>query len=694
MLILLLVSLEVAALAGPPSAVPFEKIKSGYRSSETVLLDRSGKVLDQTRSDSSLRRLAWTGIEELSAPLKRALLLSEDRRFFEHDGVDWLSFGKAILEYPLPGKTHRGASTISMQVASLLAPKGKAARRRTVGEKITQMRGAWMLEDSWTKEQILEAYFNLVSFRGELQGIRAAAEGLFGKSPHGLETDEAILLSVLVRAPNAPTGDVGKRACLLAQEFSDASSCVNLKAKAQTILASSYVIRREEQRLTPVLAAKLAGPAQVKTTLDIEAQKIALRAVRRQIEELRGRNVADGAALVLDVKSGAVLAYVSNAGRGSSAGFVDGVKSPRQLGSTLKPFLYATAIENRLLTAASILDDTPADFPVLGGIYRPRNHDERFNGPVSLRLALGSSLNVPAVRTVGLVGVENFMAQLRRLGFNDLKRDDFYGPSIALGSADATLWELTNAYRALANGGVWSSATFEEKDRKPQKRQVFSEQTAYIIQQILSDREARHLSFGLESPLATRFWSAVKTGTSKDMRDNWCVGFDGRYVVGVWVGNFDGRPMHDVSGATGAAPAWSEILSALHARRSGTGPVQPQGVIRAKVLLPGEALVSEEVFLKGTEPRFAQTRLAEHSGRITYPAHEMIAALDQDIPTENQRILFRTDSTSAGFHWRLNGAKLSGHGHEYEWEPKLGKHRLELLLADGSVADAVSFEVR
>ena len=223
---------------------------------------------------------------------------------------------------------------------------------------------------------------------------------------------------------------------------------------------------------------------------------------------------------------------------------------------------------------------------------------------MSVRTALASSLNVPAVRALDLVGEEAAVELLRRLGFDGLRESgDYYGPSMALGSADVSLWELVNAYRALARGGVWSPLRLGADEAAGAARRVYSDRAAFLVSSILADRESRSLTFGLENPLATRFWTAVKTGTSKEMRDNWCVGYSRRYTVGVWVGNFGGEPMRNVSGVTGAAPVWREVMAWLHGAVPSAPPAAPAGVVAAPVAFPGAVEPARlEWFLAGTEP--------------------------------------------------------------------------------------------
>src|SRR5258706_10326378 len=263
----------------------------------------------------------------------------------------------------------------------------------------------------------------------------------------------------------------------------------------------------------------------VETTLDAELQAYATELLQQQLAALGESHVADAAAFVVDNRSGEVLAYVGNAGTAASAIYVDGVRAPRQAGSTLKPFLYEMAIERKLITAASLIDDSPVNLVTPSGLYVPQNYDRDFKGLVSARTALSSSLNVPAVRTLMLVGADAFVERLQMLGFDDVIHDgDFYGFSLALGSAEVSLWQLTNAYRALANGGLWSPLRLE-RAFKTSATPVLDPAASWIVASMLSDPLARSVTFGVEHPLARRPWSRVTAGPSRDIRDNWCVGF-------------------------------------------------------------------------------------------------------------------------------------------------------------------------
>ncbi|HYA31548.1 MAG TPA: penicillin-binding protein 1C, partial [Thermodesulfovibrionales bacterium] len=655
----------------------FPEVKDSYRKSDALLLDRHGKVIHELRVDPKGRRLEWTGIRDISPALIRAVVLSEDRRFYEHGGVDWKAVGSAAVKN-IFSRSSRGASTISMQLASLidtgLQPKGS---KKTLSQKWDQMKAARELEGRWKKDEILEAYMNLVTFRGELQGIAAASRGLFDKKPSGLNELESLILASLIRSPNASVDAVSKRACSLAHSAPFQLACDEIKVLAERTLSGAYSVRQlvtlaphaaytllaitEGSRVPrPASLNKKGTGGIVISTLDSKLQRFVSESLKHQLAAVRSQNVNDGAVLVVENSSGEVLAYVGGTDE-SKARYVDGVRARRQAGSTLKPFLYALAFEKRLLTPASLIQDSPLEVPTASGIYKPENYENDFKGMVSARTALASSLNVPAVRTLFLVGVDALVQKLEQLGFRQLERVEYYGPSLALGAADVSLWELTNAYRTLANNGVWSEISLVPQKARSQRRRLFSERVAFLVSDILSDREARSMTFSLENPLSTTYWSAVKTGTSKDMRDNWCIGYSRDYTVGVWVGNFTGQSMWNVSGVTGAAPVWLEIMTYLHRDHAGSPPVRPSGITARKVEFASAAEAARnEWFIQGTEPPFVSTGgdspppgAAHPKPRITYPSGEMVLTLDPDIPEEYQRLFFEAETGGRDFDWML-----------------------------------------
>jgi penicillin-binding protein 1C len=685
-----LIGIAVQAYAELPG---FARVKAGWRSSELRLLDRRGQPLQEIRVDAHGRRTDWTSLDQVSPAFIAALLRAEDRRFFDHAGVDWLAAGKAALTNWLAEKP-RGASTLSMQLAALLDGRyrGKAGRR-DAGEKWDQMQGARELESTWSKARILEAYLNLVPFRGELTGIDAAARGLFDKRPAGLSDAESLILAALIRAPNARPEAVAKRVCALAAGADTGTDCAGLRRLTLHALGGRASILSAVDS-APHLAQRLLRQTprptgSFSTTLDGDLQRFVSATLREQLARLGARNVHDAAALVLDNASGEVLAYASLGSAASASPHSDGVTARRQAGSTLKPFLYGLALEKRLLTAASPIEDAPLSIATSSGEYTPQNYDRVHRGLVSLRTALASSLNIPAVRTLQLVGLEPFAARLARFGFRVSEAADFYGPALALGSLDVSLEELANAYRGLANGGLVAPLRFNPGSPRRAGVRAASPESAFLVADILSDRQARAITFGLENPLATRFWTAVKTGTSKDMRDNWCVGFSSRFTVGVWVGNFSGEPMHDVSGVSGAAPAWAAIMGRLHAGLASRPPKPPPRLARKTVTLAGAAPGSEW-FLAGTEPPAGGWSAAAPPARILQPGDGDILALDPDIPPERQRLALRASHAPPGAWWQLDEARLA----EPDWPLVRGRHELILRDEAGAELDRARFEVR
>ena len=706
---ILLGSLLAVSLLLPARAVPtFDEVRQAHASSESLLLDRQGEALHRLRTNPQLRRGAWITLDDVSPALRSAMLISEDKRFYQHDGIDWRAVGAAAWSN-LRNERTRGASTISMQLAGLIDADGLPGQRRSIVQKIGQAATAQWLDGRWRKNEILEAYLNLVPFRGELVGIDALSRTLFGKAAHGLDEREAAITAALVRAPNAAPQQVGQRACgILAQMRGSGTS--EMLCDSLGLYATGVLLRRPwapSDGAAPHLAQRLLadqpGGSTLRSTLSGPLQRQASALLQRQLHELQTLNVRDGAVLVLDNASGDVLAWVGSSPDTSRSPQVDGVLARRQPGSTLKPFLYGQALAESRLTAASLLDDSPAAIPTQSGLYIPQNYDRHFKGWTSLRMALGNSYNVPAVRTVGMVGVNPFAQQLQQLGIRLDRTGDYYGYSLALGSPEMSLLELTNAYRALANGGRWAPVRTRLDEAIPAtaQRQALDARASFIIGDILSDNHARLTTFGINSVLRTRFWSAVKTGTSKDMRDNWAIGWSERYTVGVWIGNAEGDAMWDVSGTSGAAPIWAELMQALHAELPSHAPTPPRGVVRQPVRFgpgpdgqPLEAARSEWFVAGSQQALFAlpdQPAARQLPPRIDSPVDGTILALDPDIPPQRQRLQLRTRAAQA--QWWIDGKQV-GQGQQAGWLPWPGRHQIQLRQPDGRLIDQVQIEVR
>jgi penicillin-binding protein 1C len=677
----------------PPPLPGYAAVRAHWQPSEAWLYDRNGRLIDSARIDYQARRLAWVKLNDIAPVAREILVTAEDRRFRDHGGIDWWALGGSLRD-KAEGKRARGASTLSMQVAAYLAPELSRPGRRGFWDKLRQMRAGSALEAGWTKDQILEAYLNLAGFRGEAQGIAAAALGLFGKTPATLSRDDALLLAALLPDPGAGSTRVAQRACALSHD----KDCSRFAGAAASMLGPARSLALDPG-LAPHLAARLLTTpgAKITTTLDARIQAVAIAALRRQLQGLGGTRARDGAVVVVDNISGDVLAYVGGIGGESTAPSVDGASAYRQAGSTLKPFLYAQAIEKGYLTAASILDDSPVQLDTASGLYVPQNYDKAFKGPVSARVALAGSLNVPAVRTLLLTGVDAFRDRLWDTGYRGLVEDgQYYGYSLALGSAEVTLLEQADAYRSLALGGRWAPLRLVKDDPREPSRAITTPQAAWIVADILADPNARAGTFGTDSALRLPFWAAAKTGTSKAMRDNWCIGFSDRFTVAVWVGNLEGDPMRAVSGTSGAAPVWRDVMLALHEGSPSKALPEPSGIETREIrFAQGVEQPRREYFLKGTElTQVAFAPEAARRPRIVNPVAGSVYALDPDIPPANQRLAIAVSGEVTGHRLLLDARDLGAADmHPMVLAPP-GQHRLKLVDVGGRVVDQILFTIR
>ena len=671
----LLIFTAILSCSGPKS---FEQVRIDHPSSFVEVTDRHHELIHETRVDFKRHRRNWTPLSDLPPEFITEILAAEDKRFFSHHGFDPLAFFGSIKDWP-----KRGASTITMQLSGML--KGEKGRRNFLS-KISQIKDALVLETSWSKNQILETWLNLITFKGEIQGIRAASLALFSKDPRGLNSAERMLLLGSIPSPNQSEDKLMQRACRYYRSAHADRKCDDL---TEALANSNFKKPKTELTETnaPHVATKLRGTPSnlIVTSLIKNLQLETERTLASHIKNLRIHNVRDGAVLILDRKTAEVLAYVGSTGRMSASPQVDHIQSRRQAGSTLKPLLYASAISHRLMTMTTPLKDEPFAVTREGLTYQPENYQKGFTyQDVPAKIALGSSLNIPAVRVIDYVGPERFYNLLTELEFRDLQDSEFYGHSMALGSVDVTLWDLTRSYRTLAEGGSFIEPTFFTGLMPEKQISELNPEVSFIISHILSEKNNRHLTFGIQSTLSTDSWSAVKTGTSKDMRDNWCVGYTDSYVIGVWVGNSSGEPMWNVTGISGAAPIFSHMVSYLHQKKASVAPTAPSKLIR----------INDDYYLPGTEPKSDESLLLSSTSvaSILFPQNGSQFAYDPEIPLKNQKVLFQ--SSRDGLHWKLNGRELSETEIKDGFSPtKQGKFNLE-LWDEKQKRDEVSFYVK
>lgn len=581
-------ALAVAAVALAAALTPLPPelrgaVAPGWAEGTVLVRDRDGRVLREISPRGAERAITVTRAE-LGDTMVRALVAAEDRRFFGHVGVDPFAVLRSAALDLVRGRVVSGASTLSMQLARIVRP-----HPRTFAGKLGEALLALRIEASLDKERIVTEYANRAPFGPNVRGVRAASLALFGKEPGALSVAEAALLASLPRGPT--TYDPARHKARLAARrdvvlrrmhqfgFLDAGSLAVALAEPPDPrvvahpLASAYHVASAAARgdLGPV-----SGPV-VDTTIDRELQAASERTVAAHVAALAERHVSAGAAIVIDHQTGEVLAYVGSPDPFDRArgGWNDGVRARRQAGSTLKPFLYGLAFDRGAIDAATPLADVPLTVPLPGGAFVPHNYDGQFHGPVRARVALASSLNVPAVALATEVGEASFLDLLHAVGFELPERPEHYGAALALGDGEISLFELARAYAAIARGGraVTLRVLRDRAGAAPNADgpRVVSARSAALLADILADKDARLPAFGERSVLELPFRASVKTGTSKGFRDNWAVGFTSHVTVAVWVGNFDGSPMNDVSGVAGAGPILRAVLTAAEARTASAG---------------------------------------------------------------------------------------------------------------------------
>ena len=556
-------------IAWPPSLA----LNAAQQTAVTIE-DRHGLPLRSTRSaDGS--RARWVPFDRIDPDLINAFVAVEDRRFWDHGGIDLRAVARAARDNLRARRVVSGASTLTMQLARLLRPAD-----RDWGGKFGQALWALRLEYHLDKQQILEQYLNRVHLGQAAMGVGAATSLYFGTSASEVSLGQAAMLAGLAHAPSrdnplaAPAAARGRRLVALArmQRLGYTSAEDVQRAREEPLVSAArgapFLAPHFTTRVLAWLGDSTTAPnGSVRTSLDLELQTALEAEVRHTVDVLRDRGVKHAAAVVLENASGEVLAWVGSPEFWAAEdGQTDMVVSPRQPGSALKPFVYGLAFE-RGYTAASVLADIPKTYATASGPYRPRNYDRRFRGPVRAREALASSYNVPAVELAARLGTASVLQTLHLAGFESLRRDaEHYGLGLALGNGDVTLVELANGYRALANGGEWRPWRWRAGAASGETRRVLSPVASAIVLDILRDPSARIPGFGTTTPFDFPFPVAVKTGTSRHYTDNWAVGTTRGFTVAVWVGDFGGRPMQGVSGVTGAGPLLHRAVMAAAKR--------------------------------------------------------------------------------------------------------------------------------
>ncbi len=549
----------------------------------------------------------------------RAFVAAEDKRFWQHSGVDFLAVGRAAWSNLAAGRIVSGASTLTMQLARLTHPGP-----RTYGRKLTEMARSLRLEMSLKKPEILRHYLDRVPLGNNLMGVETAARAYFGKPAARLSVAEAATLAALAKAPgrlNPRKPDTGRLLARRDWVLGRMAELGLLEVQEVAVAQAEPLGLASGAPRFPFAAPHLVNlvltapdglsPGPVRTTLDLEMQFRAEKVLASHRHRLRKWGATQAALVVVDNRSAEVLALVGSLDYGPrDQGMVNGAAALRSPGSTLKPFLYALALDAGF-TPATLLEDVERRYRIPGGEFNPLNFDRVAHGPVSFREALGNSLNLAAVRLLEAVGPGKYYDILKKLGLiNHPERGpDHYGLGLVVGNPEVTLLQLAQAYACLAHGGLFRPLKFILNAADAPARRVFSPQAAYIVSHILTDPAARGRIFGASQAMNPPFPLALKTGTSTRYRDCWAVGVSRDYTIAVWVGNFDGRPTHQASGALAAAPILADLAGELFRQALPEPLPRPPGLASTTIcafsgLLPAAGCRhrTRELFIAGAQP--------------------------------------------------------------------------------------------
>ena len=702
------------------------------RQSAVTFEDRNGLLLG-TVLPADRERAVSVPLERISPWFTRAIIATEDARFYHHPGIDPFAGARAARELLANGRPLSGASTITMQLARMRFGIPSTARG-----KLLELWLAFRLEAGSTKAAILQAYANRLPMGSNIYGVEAAAQIYFGEPAADLDLAQSALLAAIPNDPErlnprthwhalrerqgyvlqrmVATGTIDALQARRAQ-----AEQLHLHAQTRGILAGAHV-------LFSLAAAVRPQTSVVRTTLDRPLQAFVETQLRALLATLAARNVHQGAALVIDNRTGDVLAYVGSADYfdDQNHGRNDGVRALRQPGSALKPFLYELALEGGIIAPNTILADVPTTYAIPGGkLYAPADYSNAYAGPVRVRVALANSLNVPAVRVLAQTGTESFLDRLHDLGFAHLQKSaEYYGLGLTLGGGEVSLWELAHAYLTLARNGQAIPLRTVISRSLPESQQVGSPDMWRLITDMLSDSHARAHSFGASSILDLPFPTAVKTGTSSDFRDTWTVGYSRDFTAGVWVGNFEGTPMRRVSGVTGAAPLWNRIMLRVHELHEPMPFERPRGFLRRTICTttgwrpqPGCPATVSEYLLPNQLAEYARPHdvafprsydewlsvqgspaTTRSDVRILFPhagdAFVLNASSNDAVqvaPAQAIRFMVRT-LHNARVTWKLNDTVIAlNAGDTLMWPLAPGHWRLEAITAARS--DSVSFDV-
>lgn len=656
-------------------------------------------------------------LHAIPEPLRQAFVTSEDRHFFDHHGVDWNARAQAVWQNIRARKAVRGASTITEQVVRIIHP-----RPRTIWSRWVEGFEASLLEMHASKGDILEFYLNQVPYAANRRGIAQAARYYFNRDVDTLTHKEMLALAVLPRAPSAL--DLYKSQQMIEPGIARLADAMQSRGEissdeAAQLKAEPIALEQSEQPLNSThfinyiretIPYRVSENGKLVTTLDSTIQSRVQNLLEERLKALSRKHVQHGAAMVVDPTSGEILAWVVSSGPNAKTGQdIDAVRVPRQPGSSMKPFLYALALDSGW-SPATILDDAPMAEAIGSGLHDFHNYSHTFYGKISLREALGNSLNIPALETIGFVTPSRYLDTLHALNFESLTQPvDFYKEGLALGNGEVTLYEMMQAYAAIANRGVFRQLTpLPQPPFARENRRIYSAEAASLIGNILSDPFARRREFGAGSVLNLPVQTAVKTGTSSDYHDAWVFGYNSRFLVGVWLGNLDQSPMDGVTGSTGPALVMRGIFAGLNESGQAAPLYLSPKLARKDICTNGDELSKStscyphtEYFITGSEPT-NEPRVAIMKGiSLVRPTEGLQIAYDPRIKPESQAFEFVSDGIAENHsvEWLLNGKPLANTKNgRFVWPVERGHYTLVAreIGADNTLlsTDSVHFLVK
>jgi penicillin-binding protein 1C len=669
-----------------------DSLPETYMTPSVRITDRNGRLLYEILPQTGGRNTVLS-IESIPQCLKDATIAVEDKYFYSNPGIDITGIIRAIWINIKGGETIAGGSTVTQQVARNLLLSQDERTERTLRRKLREAVLAWQMTQKLSKDEILALYLNQINYGGLAYGVEAASQTYFGKPASDLLLPECALIAGLPQAPGMYNpftnpdlakerqvivlGLMEKEAYITHEEYLSAEAAPLSYNPTPYPIEAPHFIWSIKNQIDKLISSGILNSRQslvVRTTLDLDVQHFAEGVIHRRIEGFKNddatisHNVNNAALVVIDPHTGEVLALIGSTDYfdESIAGALDMANSRRQTGSAFKPFIYALALEptrpNAWNAATSILDVSTTFTTHTGAPYTPVNYDSREHGLVSMREALGSSLNIAAVKTLREVGIENTINLARRLGITSLSEAGQYDLSLALGGGQISLLELSTAYASLANNGYYTGKysildihdadgnLLYTEDKNP-PLQILDPRVSWLISDILSDDSARTTGFGLNSTLKLDRTAAVKTGTTTNFHDNWTIGYTPDLLVGVWVGNSGYEAMHNVTGLTGAAPIWHEVMRGLLQGRPDHPFEQPDGLTQVEVcdlsgLLPTSACqhTRMEWFIAGTEPKQPDTfhkqiwidALTNSLANDSTPTERRQSIIVLDLPVEAQ----------------------------------------------------------